>query len=277
MPNSDLLQQTTCKNDGSPVLTTTRAWDYGMRLRSIANVTTNGTAVSSHQYRYDSLNRRIQAALEDGSVWNYDYNDRNELIGARRYWPDWSPVAGQQSAYDYDNIGNRKSAASGGDVNGCNVRWSYYSANAVNQYTNVLTPGFKDIMGAALAHNSVGVTNTLTSAEGVADRKGEYFHRELSVHNTNGPLWQTVSVTSGGSVSNGGFAFPKYNQNLTYDADGNLTFDGIWTYEWDGENRLKGTSMTNTLANLASSNCLRLDFTYDFQGRRIKKMLRHED
>jgi hypothetical protein len=34
----------------------------------------------------------------------------DELIGARRLWADWSPVTGQRFAYDFDNIGNRKTA-----------------------------------------------------------------------------------------------------------------------------------------------------------------------
>jgi RHS repeat-associated protein len=118
------------------------------------------------------------------------------------------------------------------------------------------------------------VTNTVTGIGGIADRKGEYFHREISVGNTNAPLWQTVNVGWSGCVSNGGFAFPAYTQSLSYDLDGNLTFDGIWTYEWDAENRLKGMSMTNisglTVPAMYSKR-LRLDFAYDYMGRRVQK------
>jgi hypothetical protein len=42
-----------------------------------------------------------------------------------------------------------------------------------------------------------------------------------------------------------GFLFPRSSQSLSYDLDGNLTFDGIWSYEWDGENRLVTLTMTN--------------------------------
>jgi RHS repeat-associated protein len=266
VPSSDLLQTTTCKNNGSTVLTTTRAWDYGYRLRSIANVA-NGATVTSHSYSYDWLDRRIQATLEDGSVWKYNYNDRNELIGAHRYWSDWTPVAGQQYGYDYDNIGNRNSASSGGDTTGANLRTTSYTANSLNQYTSVSTPGYEPILGAALANNSVTINS------GAADRKGEYFHREISVANGSGPVWQNASVTSGGVTTNGGCAFPASNQTLTYDLDGNLTFDGIWTYEWDPENRLAAMSMTN-VAGIANSNRLRLEFVYDFLGRRVSKTVK---
>ena len=100
---------------------------------------------------YDSLDRRIQATLEDGSVWKYNYNDRNELVGAHRYWSDWTSVTGQQYGYDYDTIGNRKSASSGGDAVACNLRGTWYTNNSLNQYTSITTPGYEDIRAPSSA------------------------------------------------------------------------------------------------------------------------------
>lgn len=57
-------------------------------------------------------------------------------------------------------------------------------------------------------------------------------------------------------------------ENYNYDADGNLTSDGHWTYTWDGENRL--VSM-QALTNIPTGAKLRLDFVYDYQFRRIQK------
>jgi RHS repeat-associated protein len=272
LPNSDLLQTTTGKSNSLAILTTTRTWQTGPRLQSIVN-TANGSVVTSHTYAYDALDRRKSALLEDGSHWEYDYNDRNELAGARREWSDWTPVSGQQFAYSYDNIGNRITASSGGDTNGVNLRAVNYALNALNQYTTITNLGYRDILGIAFATNKVGVTNTITTTGGFADRKSEYFHQELTINNTNAPLWQSLSVSSGGSVSNGGFAFPAYTQTNTYDADGNLTSDGIWTYEWDPENRLAAMSM-NGITNVANSNRIRLEFVYDEQDRRVSKLVK---
>ncbi|MDR3578326.1 MAG: hypothetical protein P4L50_31070 [Anaerolineaceae bacterium] len=270
VPNSDLLQSTTFKNGGgNTVLTTTRTWDFGMRLRSIANVV-DSTPVTSHSYQYDALNRRTQATLEDGSFWQYGYNDRDELTSANRNWASApAPVSGQQFSYAYDNIGNRTTAGFGGDATGnpASLRTITYTNNSLNQYIGITTPGFENIIGAALA------TNTVTVNGGVADCKGEYFHREISISNTNQPVWQNVTNIAGTFTNKGGSLIPAHGQTLTYDADGNLTFDGIWNYEWDGENRLISMNMTNNVLNLAATNQLRLDFTYDYLGRRVQKIV----
>jgi len=267
VPNSDLLQSTTFNNNGNAVMTTTRKWNYGFQLASIANTVAGAsTPVTSHAYTYDSVNRRTQATLEDNSTWKYGYNDRNELTSANRQWYDTRPVSGQQFGYGYDNIGNRTSAQFGGDTNGNNLQTISYTANNLNQYTGIVTPTCSEICGAALA------TNTVMVNSGTADRHGEHFHREIATGNGSGAAWQTVTVSSGGVTNNGGLALPAAAQTLAYDADGNLIFDGVWTYQWDGENRLASMWMTNGIAGIASSNVLKLDFTYDYLWRRVQKV-----
>jgi RHS repeat-associated protein len=259
VPNSDLLQTTAYSNNGNPVMTSTRSWQYGFRLSSIANVV-NASTITSHSYAYDALNRRTRATLEDSSLWSYNYDDRDELTGANRYWYDAQSVSGQQFGYSYDNIGNRTQSSVGSQPA------TIYTANNVDQYTGILTPGLKEICGAALATNSVAVNS------GTADRHGEYFHRQISVANSGGPIWQSVTNSSGGINITNGTVCPANSQTLSYDADGNLSFDGIWVYQWDGENRLISMTMTN-VSGIASSNRLQLKFAYDFMGRRVGKIV----
>jgi RHS repeat-associated protein len=52
-------------------------------------------------------------------------------------------------------------------------------------------------------------------------------------------------------------------QSPTHDADGNLTADATWTYTWDGENRLASMEKSKQ----------RLEFKYDYQGRRVCKQV----
>ena len=131
-----------------------------------------------------------------------------------------------------------------------------------------MTPGYENILGAALATNSVTVNG------GLADRKGEYFHREISVANTGQPVWQNVTNISGSFTNKGGLLVPASSQVLTYDADGNLSSDSIWTYQWDAENRLVSMWMTNNgIIGITPTNLFKLDFVYDFMGRRMQKIV----
>jgi RHS repeat-associated protein len=107
---------------------------------------------------------------------------------------------------------------------------------------------------------------------GLAERKGEYFRKELQVGNASGPVWTNVTVASGGTTNTGGLIIPDDRQALVYDADGNLTFDGTWTYQWDAENRLRAMTMTN-VANIVASNRLKLEFVYDYMNRRVEKVV----
>jgi RHS repeat-associated protein len=54
-----------------------------------------------------------------------------------------------------------------------------------------------------------------------------------------------------------------YGTHFTYDADGNLTADGVWEYHWDGENRL--------VRQRRQDNTLSLRYTYDHAHRRVRK------
>jgi RHS repeat-associated protein len=206
---------------------------------------------------------------------------------------------GQQFDYAFDTIGNRTQTQAGGDQNGANLRLASYTNNVlhpvrynlrsvlpvlgrkdmlhaawagrmklshgVNQITSRGVPGAVDVMGDALATNSVTV-NGLT-----AYRKVEYFRQQLPVTNTSAPVWQGVTNASPGQTTVTGHLYvPKNLETYTYDADGNLLSDGRWSYAWDGENRLVG--LTN-LTGAPSGSQLQLAFAYDYQGRRIQKIV----
>ncbi len=114
--------------------------------------------------------------------------------------------------------------------------------------------------------------NSVMVNGGLADRKGEYFHREIGVANTNQPVWQNVTNIAGTFTNKGGSVVSANAQVLAYDEDGNLSFDGIWTYQWDAENRLATMTMTN-VSGIANSNRFQLQFAYDYMGRRVSKQV----
>jgi RHS repeat-associated protein len=165
----------------------------------------------------------------------------------------------------FDTIGNRTQTQAGGDQNGANLRVAGYTNNTLNQITSRGAPGYVDVMGDALATNSVTVNGQ------TAYRKNEYYRQQLSVANTSAAVWQSVTNASPGQTSVTGNAYvAKTPETYTYDADGNLLSDGRWTYSWDAENRL--TTMTS-LTGAPSGSQLSLSFVYDYRGRRIQKLV----
>ena len=104
-----------------------------------------------------------------------------------------------------------------------------------------------------------------------AVRQGEYFWQPVTVGNTNAAQYVTNIVAStygSGQSATGAVFIARTPEAFSYDADGNLTSDGRWTYTWDGENRL--ASMT---ANTSAGPQQQLVFQYDWQGRRIAKQV----
>jgi RHS repeat-associated protein len=223
------------------------------------------------QYFYDSVHRRTQAWLEDGSVWKYDYNDRNEVVAGKRHWRDWMPVAGQQFEYAFDPIGNRTQTKAGGDEHGQSLREANYANNAANEISTREIPSAVDVLGVAKATASVAVGGS------AAYELGEYYHRAVPVSNGSGPVYPQVTVTAtegGNQTSDSGYSVvPAATQSFQYDADGNLTFDGVWQYGWNAENRLAWMAMTNITDLPGNSHRKKLEFTYDYLGRRVAKAL----
>jgi hypothetical protein len=143
-PNSGLLNTTTFTSGTQ----TSRSYDSIGRLQTIATTTPVAGTVARYTYVYNNLSQRTRVTREDGSYWLYSYNDRAELIGGKKYWADNTPVWGAQTDYNFDNIGNRATAKSGGNqIN--QLRQASYTANSLNQYTQRTNPGAVDITGTA--------------------------------------------------------------------------------------------------------------------------------
>ncbi len=180
-----------------------------------------------------------------------------------------APVPGGSFRYAYDGIGNRTSAQEGSSAN-----LLRYSANSLNQYASVFTPGVIPIRGRADAGASVAVTATVAGVSTTyrPARDGQDFSLDIPVDNSAGPVTAHIAVDAvrrDGTPDldlrrrlSGDYAVPAAAAEApTYDADGNLlTYDG-WTYAWDGGDRLASAARGTT----------RLEFNYDYLGRRFEK------
>ncbi len=266
LANSPLVAQISFANNGTGILTTVKQYDHLNRLSAISSGT--GVAlVSSHAYLHNAANQRVQANREDGAYWRYEYDKLGQVVSGKKCWQDGTPVPGMQFEYGFDDIGNRKSTAAGGNQSGAGLRPPTYRPNLLNQYTNRTVPGGFDVLGAASATNAVTVNGSPADY-----RHGEFFQELLTVNNTNATLWQSVKVTNttSGAYETGAVLLAQSPESFTHDADGNLTSDGRWDYTWDGENRVVQME-TRSAAYNAGAPRQKLLFGYDWQGRRISK------
>ncbi len=258
LANSALVDHIVFAHNGAAVMTNQNTYDYVNRL-------TGNTSALNFNYQYNAASQRTRVTLIDGSYWLYGYDALGQLTSAKKYFWDGTPYAGQQFAYAFDTIGNRTGMQTGGDQTGANLRAAGYTNNLLNQIASRGVPGYADVMGLGLATNTVSVNGQ------AAYQKWEYFREQLAVNNTSAALWTNVTVTAPGQTTVAGSVFVAKNpETFGYDADGNMTNDGRWTYAWDGENRLVNmTSLTNTPA----ASQYKLDFTYDYMGRRVQKIV----
>ena len=72
---------------------------------------------------------------------------------------------------------------------------------------------------------------------------------------------------------------PGLGATLSYDLDGNILYDGRWTYTWDGENRLRSMSAPAWTQPAGADgflvgnalDAITLTFRYDGNSRRLSK------
>ena len=263
LANGEAVREITLRNGQMPRLVNTWERDDLGRIRQAKAAAATGPSLS-RAYEFDALNRCKEMALEDGSRWAYDYDGRGQVTEGKRYWSagQSEPVAGQQFGYNHDAAGNRATVQAPGA--------STYTptANRFNQYASRTVPQNLSVVGTANPSASVTVNGA------AAARHGAYFQADVPAGNGTGPAWKDVAVQVSrqdppGSASQTGHSLvPAASESFVYDDEGNLTQDSVWQYEWDAENRLTGMTLKGMTPAPAAK---RIEFQYDWQGRRIAK------
>jgi RHS repeat-associated protein len=246
----------------------------------------NDQVRSVEAYTYNHLGQRTDAikrygtygGYNDGNsptlglIAHYDYNTRGRLTNVDAYFDhnatgNWNisnygdAIPQQSFDYAYDHMGNRLSTAFDGSVN------SYGTPNSTNELTTFSHSGAIGIQDRAFSTPVWvnGVTNGVTLY-------GDRFFQKINVTNTSAAQYTYTDVMDTDDSSYSRYSFiPKKNQPYTYDDAGNQTADGLWKYVYDSENQLIKMIMLTTPSRPASMNRKRVEFDYDFMGRRIAK------
>jgi RHS repeat-associated protein len=240
-------------------------------------------------YEYDSLDRLTRITYADFSTTSYTYDEVNRLMqvvdsnsGSISYTYDnldrlTSETTPQGTvSYTYDAAGRRSSMTVSGQPT---VSYTYDDADQLTQ----ITQGSSTV---AIAYDTAGRRTTLTLPNGVVTEYGyDSVSRLTSLtyrHGTTTLGSLTYEYNTAGRVTRIGGSFARtllpqpmgsasYNaanqqttfggQVLTYDANGNLTSDGISGYGWNSRDQLVSTSGSG----------LNATFNYDALGRRVSK------
>ncbi len=147
--DSNLLASVT-----APVHAASYDYEENRNLMTVIDNKVSGTSVSKFSYRYDGIGRRTDrvdegTAFAQDALFDWDYDSKSQVIAADRYLgtdPDnpGTPVAAEDAAFDYDQIGNRLTSTFG------TASQRTYTANALNQYTSLTIPS------AAPTHDADG-------------------------------------------------------------------------------------------------------------------------
>lgn len=266
----------------------------------------SGTSLARFDLKRDSRGL-IQSAKQSGtafadhysgtsynSVFNYyAYNSRGELqtVTMSRGAPPTSgappsadELPGRRFEYRFDSMGNRLTAGSTGTVAGGDEEYTL-KTGGVNQYDTKENNTVR-VLGTAVTASAIAATSTgTTGSPVVVTEKDRSFAADAGPDNSAGPKRGTLTVTatlpgSGGSPDlvrtlTRDWVIPRQTQTLGYDADGNLTSDGMWNYAYDGENRLR--QMTSALPPGQGHVRRQLEFKYDYLGRRVEKTVLNLD
>ena len=260
----------------------------------------NGITIRNTGFSWDS--DRLLTRGETDLTWNYGYDDKSQVASAHKKFTSGGEVAaGTQSVYNYDDIGNRTTLQEGGTSTlGGGLRTTTYKgdvsagssngANALNQYARIERPQTFDVTGRRAASNATIIVNGIALTSGDfqpgSGGTGLYFRKEAA--NTPAPYaapdnFEPVEVKQNGVTLTPDpdpvqyLGMPAPGATLSYDLDGNILYDGRWTYTWDGENRLlsmSAPSWTQPAAGFLPGNDLEartITFRYDGFSRRISK------
>lgn len=243
-------------------------------------------------FQYDALNRRTQAAYPDATT-TFTYDAVGRLIRASDTASDAGTIdfaydvldrliqetTGQGTVnYSYDVLGRRTQMTANGQQP---VTYQYDAASR-------LTRVAQGSLFAALGHDPANRRTALSYSNGTTTSYAYDLASRLTNITHNGPSGLIESLTytydAGGNrtsltrangtatvvpqavasasydVANEQITFAGVT--LTYDQNGNLTNDGVNTYQWDARNRVIGLSSGATAS-----------FSYDALGRRIRKAI----
>jgi RHS repeat-associated protein len=211
-------------------LTDSLSGTYGWGYDGLDHVLSTTGPQGNVSYTYDADGRRVTMTPAAQATANYTYDNANRLTGITQ--------GSETVQLAYDAASRRTTLTL---PNGVTVNYGYDNANELTGLT------YAQSNGTALGDLSYGYDNG-----GRRVSKTNSFNSDvLPTPTTQAP---TFDLNDRETSFNG--------QALTYDANGNLTFDGTNTYTWNARNQL---------TKISQGGVAQLSYAYDAMGRRTSK------
>ena len=259
-----------------------RTYESDRDLISTVHNRFGNRTISRFDYTNDEIGRRV-ARIDSGEAFSetaferYSYNDRSEVIGSQRFYgsdiDDLSrPVTGRTFGYGYDPIGNR--VYSYEDAGG-ERHTTTYTANELNQYSAIQNARAVPLRGDAKRDAVVTVNGDRAERDNGTASFTPWSYSlpsdDTTAHYQNANVFAVAQNAVGEDVEqreSGSLFVPAAETFLTYDDDGNMTFDGRFRYSWNGENRMIRAEEAVAPTNRAPTV---ITYAYDEQGRMVAK------
>ncbi|BET66593.1 hypothetical protein ASA1KI_15110 [Opitutales bacterium ASA1] len=286
LTNSRLLETLAVTNPGGGVspFSVTRHYESNRNMLAWIKTDWSGAGtLARFDYAYNDRGQR-EWEKRSGTTFaiggspvtiDYQYNHRGELTKALSYLETEGDIGDAakrmpnlQHEYAYDNFGNRTSANQTGDPSANRVE-----TFTTNEHNQIVSRENETVFASGVVASGASVVVSADGALGAPERQGLYWSRAHTPDNASGAdkVDFTIRAALSGAVrtETRSTLAPQRTQSLQYDEDGNLKNDSVWTYSWDGENRLSAMEMLASVP--AGVTRRKLEFAYDYLGRRVQK------
>ena len=227
---------------GNATDTITRTFDGADRLTELAI-----PEQEYEQYLSYSTNGLLTSISNSDAVVTYAYSQGLKDIGYTMAFADGGTFVCSvaRDPYRHDLVLSVANSCGG------NTHTLEYSYDALSRPVSRNTDTFGYNARSEVSSANIGGNSETHEYDGIGNSTFAVFNFATNIYTANS-LNQYTSILCDSALL----------REPTHDADGNLTFDGVFTYAYDADNRL---------ASVSSNGFVLVTNQYDYKGRRVRK------
>jgi RHS repeat-associated protein len=210
----------TWDNLGRPLSAAQTGHAIGWTWDALGRMTAQTDPFGTYDFQYDAAGRRTRITWPDDFYAVYDFNFHNQMTAVRENGA--TSGASVLAQYAYDDLGRRSNITRG---NGVSTAYAY---DAVSRVTSI-------------AHNLAGTAEDVTFTMG-HNTAGQVITRTIS---NTAYTYQPTNEATTYAINGRNEITESAGETFTYDADRNLTFDGVRSYTYDAANRMLSVGASN--------------------------------